>query len=154
MIIDPTPLYRSLRMVSAAHGERRDCSVIALSIALDVSYAQAQRALADAGRVPGRGATDAVWRSAVLRLGFCLERVTMTQIIRTYPKRGRKARCVTTKHPAMFPAAFADLGPLLFVTRDHMAALRDGVLHDWSSSRSLQCYAIFRPLKLMQPEPF
>lgn len=70
-------------------GDTRDCSVIAIAIACDVTYEVAQKAMADAGRVKGRGAYNGQIHEALESLGFKVKRWTIARMfdkIRRIPR--------------------------------------------------------------------
>jgi hypothetical protein len=128
--------YLSAHEAATALGETNDCSVKALALVTGCTYEEAHEALRRCGRKNGQG----VWvlqnmAPAARILGFRLRRMPIRDrlaIIQTYPERDRVLAGITTHHPRRFRRAWAAMPTMIFETSEHVAAFRDGELHDWS----------------------
>ena len=124
---------------------RADCSVIAVSIVTGRSYAEAEAALAARGRKPGCGARTWAINEAVTSFGFKLELVDRRKFIdERYPAAHRILKSITTHHPERFPEAFKGETTMLFYTSNHVAAFKDGVIHDWTRGSARRVEQMFR----------
>lgn len=123
-----TPEYRATNADPdrLAMREREDCTVVALSHAADISYADAWCVLDDEGRVPRRGTYYQNLHRALL--GFGRE----ARLIPFESPLYRRARTVRTLERHI-PKA----GVFLAYTsrRSHVLCIRDGYVHDWSRGR-------------------
>ncbi len=137
--------FRALKAEGRQIGEHNDCTVIAIAAACGVPYEQAHAALAAAGRKPGKGASYFVMRTALAKLGKDVAARTAREFIATrYPKAHRVLKSVTTHHPARFNKVWRDgRSYILCLKTNHVAAVVDGELHDWSRGRALQCDLIW-----------
>ena len=61
--------FIELHLESQQLKERNDCTVKAIAVVTGVSYKEAHKAMADAGRKPGKGAYVAQQRAALNELG-------------------------------------------------------------------------------------
>lgn len=124
--------FEQLKEVSKCYREHNDCTVKGLAVMFGCTYGVAHRTLAKHGRQRRRGAPwrtihDAVEQlakrfnvktetkgkpaSSVRYARYCgVETLTIKQFIRRNPK-----------------------GVFLLAMRGHVAALRDGVLYDWTA---------------------
>lgn len=139
-----TETYVALEAHSDSIGERLDCAVKAVAIACQVEYSVAREALAAAGRKHGKRTMDTCWKEAMEALGYRATKVSVAWEVaklQSYPKKGIAS--ITTGHPNRFPKQWADEQPMLFRVRGHIAAFRDGKLHDWSANRSLPCFELY-----------
>ena len=129
--------YKTKTQDSEQHGETNDCSVIALSIVAECSYAKALKAMTDAGRKPRKGATLDQMLTAAASLGIDLECV--------YASNVEWVRQVYGK-PTMRTVARRFNTPnkhFLAFVRGHVAAFRDGEVADWTNGRRHQVQAVF-----------
>lgn len=128
-----TELYQEIRAASEASGETNGCAVVALAILCETTYAKAHDALAKHGRKVKNGTYIAQYRAASADLGFTMVRFDPERIRKHYPKPHQTLKSVgTTHHPRRFPEAWKDAPPLLLSMRKHIAAFREGKVHDWT----------------------
>lgn len=135
-----TSIYKKLIAESYFANENNDCTVRAIAAACNISYKEAHKAMAEAGRVNGKGAMPAVTMAALESLGFTWERVYYWEpryrmIIARYPKPHHKLHHITTYHPIRFAKVWADMPPCLLSMNGHIAGFKDGSLHDHTSNR-------------------
>lgn len=124
--------FEQLKEVSKCYREHNDCTVKGLAVLFGCTYGVAHRALDKHGRQRRRGAPWVTIDAAVSQLSerfgvttethgkpsasvsyarYCgVETMTIKQFIRRHPK-----------------------GVYLLAMRGHVAALRDGVLYDWTA---------------------
>jgi len=140
--------YRNRRQVSADMNEKKDCSVIAISIACQVTYQQAHAALKEAGRRNRCGVRNAIILEAIEALGYKVRKWTRKEyndMLKSYGMSpSKRYRYITTHHPRQTsqgdgPAeAWSQVHPnILFVTSKHIGAFRNHVLQDWSINNAL-----------------
>lgn len=139
--------FRNLSIEAGKIGEHNDCSVKAISIACDVPYSEVHALLKSLGRKNGRGTPLVCSWAAIWRLGFKIRNWSFDEyqgMIETYPSPHNGLRSITTHHLRRFPQAWADCHPnMIWVTANHMLAVKDGVVCDWSINRALQVRRIW-----------
>jgi hypothetical protein len=136
--------YYKLRTSSNAFGEWNDCTVVATAAACGVTYAEAHAALASFGREKGRGLTTKAMLNAIKSLGKSVEFIPSKKFISLYPKGHRDVlKHVTTHHPERFNDVWADGKSYLIFTIDHVAAIVNGVNHDWTKSSAKRAREIY-----------
>ena len=104
------------------YNERGCCGVIAVAIYCNVSFGQARAALERAGRKHGHGTTVSQLVSAVKELDgveLVLDKRTPTD---KFTVNGA-------------PEALSDTRRAMLLTRGHVAAMIDGVVHDYTQGR-------------------
>lgn len=111
--------YEKMVGFAKANGEHNDCSVKAVAIACDVPYKVAHKALEKAGRKPRKGVYPHEIQAAIESLGYGVAQWQVTA--KTASKLGID--------PALQKGHF-----MVFV-RGHVAALKDGVVEDWTQGR-------------------
>ena len=99
--------------------ERNDCTVKAISIACDVPYKVAHKALANEGRKPRCGSYRHQQARAIKALGFDLEPIKVTA------KTMVKLKSDTA----------VDTGYFLAYVSGHVAAVVNGKIEDWTDGR-------------------
>lgn len=106
-----------IREIAKQHGETNsDCSVVAISDALGVSYSEAHAAMKIAGRERGEGASLNQIVSAVDLFGFT---------VREAPLPGKTSRTVV-------PAMKKTQGRYFVLYSRHISGWCDGQSNDWS----------------------
>ena len=116
-------LWDEMAKGSRAHGERNDCTVMALTAATGCTYDDCHAALAKAGRKMRRGCNwPTIGKRAAKSLGFLMEELdyrdysAKTMIT---AERDRKLR----------------KGNFVLRVRGHVAAMVDGKIVDWTAGR-------------------
>lgn len=142
--VNHTQIFSQLNAKTWEHGENNDCSVKAVAIVCGVSYDAAKTALAARGRKDGKGAyTQDIL--AVCRTEFGKETtlVDMKKVVATYPSpHCNVLKGITTHHPRRFNKVWPKGNYLMFVTR-HVAAVVDGVTHDWTVNKAMKVVALY-----------
>ncbi len=138
--------YSALRSTSNVVGEKGDCAVQALSLLTGVPYEQMNQALIEGGRKPRRGTPWIAMKFALAKFGFKMEPVEnfSAQMIATYPGVHKNLGNVTTHHPRRFKKQWKDVEPLLLDMTAHVAAFKDGTIHDWSINNSKRVHGAYR----------
>lgn len=140
-----TQEYLSLREASRANGERDDCAVVAVAAVTGVTYEVALQALTAAGRRPRNGTYTRTIHEALQAIGFRVVRMdARADFIARYPAAHQCLKSVTTHHPRRFHGVWADGAAYLLYTANHVAAVVNGVNHDWTHGRALRAQQIFR----------
>lgn len=138
-----TTVFTQLNETSAAMGETNDCSVKAVALVANVSYAQAHEALKQRGRKERKGAYTHDIIAAVRATGKEVTLVDQRSIIANYPSPHRDVlKGLTTHHPRRFNKAWPKGRYLMFVKR-HVAAVIDGELHDWTVNKAKRVQALY-----------
>lgn len=146
--IDRSP-YRAIRDGGVkALSENRDCTVVAVAAACEVSYDVAHDAMTKAGRKPGRGAYVHQTHKAIESFGFKLERINASVFIAQYPKAHQILRSVTTHHPDRFKKVWKDGHTYLIHCAHHVLTVRDGVNMDWTRGKAMRAVLIYRVTKV------
>ena len=130
-----TQTFEQLSAAQRAVGDQNDCTVKAMVVLTGKPYAEVHAAFAAAGRKTGRGASFEVQKAAAAKLGFRLVRQPykmINEIISQYPGAHSRLQSITTHHPRRFAKVWAKQPPMMFHVSGHVAAFKDGVLHDWS----------------------
>lgn len=146
--------YADVSIAAAEAKEKRDCMPKALTLLTGLPYDVVNDALIKAGRKPRKGTHWHVVHEAMSMLGYKLEPLGsayIRSIIDQYPGGHKTLHNITTRHPQRFPKAWADREPLLFDVGRHVAAFKDGVLHDWSCNRALRVDQLYRVVKVDEP---
>lgn len=114
-----TAKYERLSKVATeVYNEKMYCSVLALAVVADVSFGKAHAALKRAGRKDRRRTPMPILFTACKELGVDVgvEEATTGVTVSKICKR-------------------LDKGTYLIMTRGHIAAMVDGVVHDWTQGR-------------------
>lgn len=139
--------FRSLSIEADKIGERNDCSVKAISIACGVPYAEVHALLKKFGRKEGKGTPLIASDRAIKELGFKIREwsfMERQEMIKSYPSPHNGLHSITTHHLRRFPQAWAGCHPnMIWITSQHMLAVKDGVVRDWSINRALRVTRIW-----------
>lgn len=136
--------FSQIDEISRANGETNDCSVKALSLALDVPYEKAHAALASEGRKHCRGTHVPAIRAAFAKLGGEFITVDPADFINRYPGAHKNLKSVTTHHPDRFNKVWADGNTYLIFVTGHVLVVRNGVNLDWTRGRAKRAYMIWK----------
>lgn len=130
--------YAFLRSCSTAMNEKRDCAVIALAVVTGRTYTDMHERLRKAGRRTRCGTPWGVQRKVLDELGL-----TAHDITGYYD--GSSIRSIAPQLPQQ--------GKFLVRTHKHIAAVREGVVEDWSEMRKLYVQGIYKILEADEPYP-
>lgn len=133
--------FNSIQTEALARGESNDCTVKALTVLTGRSYADVHTALRAAGRKDRRGATYQQMARAAAALGFRMVPRDWRwdqDIIAQYPGAHKNLKSVTSHHPVRFAKVWASQPAMMFGNQTHVAAFKDGVLHDWTVGRAMR----------------
>lgn len=102
--VESSTEFKNIRAISSSFGENKDCSVVAVSIALGIDYAAAHALCTAHGRKPGRGMRHrsplpTITAKMPSDLGGCSEAANALELHR------RCAECRTLQIAAKAPAA-------------------------------------------------
>lgn len=143
--------FQELSAVAEIHSEKNDCTVKALAILTGCSYSAVHTALESAGRKRGKGASFLIQEGACEMLGFKLVKMTCydrLQIIQEYPGAHKNLQSITTHHPRRFPRVWANKPPMMFHVRGHVAAFKEGTVHDWTVNKAMRVLDIYTVEKI------
>jgi hypothetical protein len=144
----PSKTFTSLYIEAEVRSEKNDCTVMAITILTGLPYFTVHCAFTAAGRKRGKGASFWVQKLACEALGFRLVKMPTGEriaIIKEYPGAHKGLSCITTHHPRRFPKVWANKPPMMFHVAGHVAAFKDGTVHDWtvnSAKRVIDIYTV------------
>lgn len=147
-----TQEFQSILRYVAAEGDTNACFPISVAIMTGLPFKTVNDAFLAAGRVKGRGTYVWVARQACRALGYEMVEAEWREyheIIARYPGQHKNLKCITTYHPTRFEKAWKGIGDCLLMTATHIAAYKDGALHDWSNDKALRVIKIFRLVKIL-----
>lgn len=141
--------FVEMYLESEAAGERNDCAVKAVALLTDTPWTKVRDYMNAAGRKPRRGTPWPVIMSAIRHFGYEPVLVASFEFIRRYRPNAsvHSMLHVTTHHPDRFNRVWKDGCRYLLDTRTHVAAVIDGVNHDWTKGRAKRVRAIFKIVK-------
>lgn len=154
-----TDPYKRVLRQSRTLGERNDCVVKAITILTVLPYEQVHAACAEAGRKSRQGMFDYQWKKACDLLGYDVEYLHYhdlygyeTGLLWDMMKNhygGYQCQQVTTKHPSKFSKAWREHGPgdCILGVNGHVAAYKDGQVHDWSTTKACRVKGIYKLTK-------
>ena len=120
--------FNKAQMISRSVNEWNDCTVKAISIACDVPYKVAHKALANEGRRNRCGCYGHQQKAAIKALGFKVEMKDVTA-----KTMGTVAR----------DKAVQD-GHFLVYVRAHVAAVVNGKVEDWTEGRRHRVISVYK----------
>lgn len=137
-------VYNSHAVAGAIAGERGDCAVRAIAAATNTPYEKVHAMMAEMGRRNKRGTPWQIIWDTLNALGFVHVRRASSEFIRQYPGSHATAlKSVTTHHPDRFPAVWQNGKAYIFHTTRHVAAVVNGVNHDWTRGRACRVRTIW-----------
>lgn len=137
-----TDVFLSMCEDAKALGEDNDCTVKAIAITTGVPYKKVHAALKKAGRKDGKGATTFQMWSACEKLGFKMVAIPKVDFLKKYPKSAN-LKNITTNHPEKFNKVWKDGKNYIFSCSKHVAAVVDGVNHDWTVGRFMRVKTVY-----------
>lgn len=143
-----TEVFCRMADAARAKNERNDCAVKAVAVVCGVTYDEAHAMLKSKGRKDRQGTDYSVIKAAVIAFGkkpINWGGSGIQDFIQLYPGRAKNLKTITTHHPVRYKKVWEEEinTPVLIFTRGHVAAYRDGKLHDWSVGRALQAYTVW-----------
>lgn len=140
-------IYEQVNQHSVARKESNDCTVIAMAMVTGKPYDECHRLLKEAGRQDGKGFNSHIMMSVIKGCGFELKRIPCLDQIAKYPGRHANKSFITSHHPARFNSVWKDGKTYLGFTINHVLAIIDGDVHDWSTDKSLQIRWLYEVVK-------
>ena len=137
-----TAEFNKLANEAASHREKDDCAVKAIALVTGLEYKDALELAAQFGRKPRKGMQTLDIIAAIESIGFKLLQINSKTFIEQYKKSGIKN--VTTHHPERFNEVWKDGSKYLFFVKGHVAAVIDGVTHDWTQGKSKLVKKIYK----------
>lgn len=123
--------YKDLDLVAKKYYKDSNfCSVVAVATVCNMSFGKARIKMEKAGRPHRKGAYQWHYHEVIKRRGFKLEPV--------YGFEGHHAKTMGKKLSS---------GTYLVSVRGHVLAIVDGVINDWSASRSHRVREVYRVTK-------
>jgi hypothetical protein len=144
-------VYAQHLAIRAEVRENGDCAIRAMALLTGADYKTVHALAAKHGRKHGCGTTFSAKHKVLADLGFSLIRVPTSErmaIIACYPGAHKNLQSITTHHPVRFAKVWSNVGDLMFHTQGHVAAFKDGRIHDWSEGRACRVIDLYRVVKL------
>lgn len=144
--------FEALALEAREFKEKGDCAIKAISIVCDVSYKEVYDCLATYGRQPNTGVYHSEIARALRNFDFRYRSWTFAEkiaMVQSYPKPHNRLHGITTHHPRRFKKAWEkhkEKKLLIFSVR-HVAAFKDGMVHDWSINTSHRVTEIWEILE-------
>lgn len=139
--IQSDPIYMDygfLRTVGDEMGEKRDCAVIAIAVVTGRAYTEIHERLRKLGRRTHCGTSWPTQIQVLKDCGFAVHEITGYY-------EGASIRSIAPQLPQE--------GKFLVRTHKHIAAVRDGIIEDWSEQRKLYVQSIYKVTDLDEPYP-
>jgi hypothetical protein len=138
---DMDPHYTQVRRDSLAFNETNDCTVVALTIVCNATYAEAHAALAKHGRKNREGAYRGTQLKAINELGYFVASVWRHKlkecVISQYPSPHNNLQTTTTHHPERFAKVWSKMPDnMMLYTKRHVSAYQGGVVKDWVKGKA------------------
>lgn len=146
--VGKSEIYNAHTTAGMQLGERGDCAVRAIAAVTGTEYAVVHAMMAEQGRKNRRGTPWEIIWGTLDQLGYATVEVAPHEFICQYPGAHATAlKSVTTHHPDRFPAVWRNGKAYIFNTPRHVAAIVDGVNHDWTRGRACRAVRIWEIVK-------
>lgn len=142
--VGKSEVYSAHLVQRAEANERGDCAVRAIAAVTNTDYAKVHAMMAEMGRKHKRGTPWEIIWATLHALGFRRVQRCAMDFIQQYPGSHATAlRSVTTHHPDRFPAVWQNNKAYIFHTTRHVAAIVNGVNHDWTRGKACRVRTIW-----------
>jgi len=122
--------------------ETNDCGVIVVAEIAEVPYEVAQKALADQGRELGRPAMGRHIFNALQEFGYrATSRIDGSELAKM-----KRKRFLTVRMLEEIP--MIKKGKWIGITRNHIFAIKDGAVKDWTRGRRFHVESLFKINKI------
>lgn len=129
-----TKVYKKMLACTAKYKESNDCAVIALAVLTDTPYKTVRNMLKEQGRKKG-GSTQWGWMLKVFdKLGFKATHMDYNKFLEDNYKGKRQV--IRTNDMTKFPEIWNNGKRYIFWIPGHVAAIKDGLNHDWTCNYS------------------
>ena len=123
--------YKHCITESKKIGEKMDCTVMAIAVALQIPYTLAHKVCTDRGRLPKHRWTYTDFEKVFRDFGCKFIKVDTKKLLSKYSNN----KFITTKHMAMFPSIWQELeGIYIAYTRGHVLTIVNGINGDINSN--------------------
>lgn len=127
VVNEPTEVtYASIKEDRNYHLDNACCSVISMATAMNISFAEAQKYLANRGRKHGKGANMSMIRMAYKDAGKTLKAIHQDYMLTKTPK---------LKTISQTCREFSK-GTFVLLVRGHILTIKNGVPQDWTQTNS------------------
>ena len=148
-VVGKSEVYLAHRNEAAAKNESNDCAVRAVAALTNTPYEVVHAMMARKGRKARKGTPWPIIGSTLQDLGYKCVLRHAREFIRRYPGSHATAlKSVTTHHPDRFPEVWRDGKAYMFSTARHVAAIVNGVNHDWTRGAARRCLAIYEIVRI------
>ena len=133
--------YEELKAYAQNMGDTNFCSVIAVAVIMNLDYKKAYRLCAKFGRKHGKGMhTYDILK--LLRLNNIEYKDLLIQrVLETVDRPNYRVKTLTTNNFKM--SKLYNKGSYLMFVNGHVAAVKNGVTHDWSENRAKKIQLLF-----------
>ena len=136
-----TNRYKELKAYAEAMGDKNYCSVVAVAVILDLDYKKAYRLCAKYGRKHGKGMCTYDILALVRDNGANAQSVDRAKVLATVDRPNYRVKTLTTNNFKM--SKYYNKGRYLVFVNGHVAAVRNGVTHDWSANKAKKIQLLF-----------
>lgn len=142
-----TDLYNSVDKKGKELNERNDCTIVALTIVTNKPYEECKSTLESHGKRRRQGCKRSIQLKALKTLGFKTRNINPEHFLNQYPEvHKRQLKNITTHQPDRFPHVFRDGRTYLLYNPNHVAAMINGKVHDWTRGRRRKVVQILEVL--------
>jgi len=136
--------FKEKSKAAEALNETDDCAVKAMSLVTGKSYEHCHARLNAFGRNNGQGTFIPHLKAGLEKEGFAITQVEPHEFVKKYPRPHNKLGWVTSRHMKRFHSVWRDGHPYLLFFPGHVAAVTNGVNHDWSAQKTMKVSYIWR----------
>ena len=134
--------YKELTAVGTAMGDYNYCAVIAVAVVLNCTYQDAYRLCENKGRKLGRGLCTYSILEILDEQGVNYTKVNKDEVLATVDRPNYRVKTLTTNNFKM--ADIYSKNTYLVFVNGHVAAVKNGVTHDWSENRAKKIKLIYQ----------
>ena len=133
--------YEELKAYAEAIGDKNYCSVIAVAVILNLDYKKAYRLCAKYGRQHRKGMYTCDILTLVRENGANAQKVDKDKVLATVDRRNYRVKTLTINNFKM--SNYYSKGRYLVFVNGHVAAVRNGITHDWSKNKAKKIQLLF-----------
>lgn len=138
-----TEEYIQLRDEADSIGENNDCAIKAISLVSGLNYIESKRLIDFYGRNKKGGTPTETIIKAIDQIGLIMTPIIQKDIIKMYPGVHSGLKSITSHHMDRFNSVWKNGKRYLLFSKTHVWAVIDGLNHDHTRGRSVQCKWIY-----------
>lgn len=146
------PLTETFKKLRQGKDEEKDaaaCAVIAVCAVTGRAFNVINKLFEKHGRKKRQGTYGRITHAVMNELGYKLVYINPRKFLDSYPEVHKRAlKNVTNHHPDRFPNVWKNGKNYFFYNTQHVLAVVDGVVHDYTRATRKQVYKIEEVIKL------